>query len=54
MHVVGLVARFQATPKEIHVEAVKIIFRYLKGTLDFGLWYPCSDNLTLVAYIDAV
>jgi hypothetical protein len=34
------VARFQATPKESHVLAVKWIFRYLKGTKEFGLWYP--------------
>jgi hypothetical protein len=32
MHTVGQVARFQATPKESHVLAVKRIFRYLKGT----------------------
>jgi hypothetical protein len=32
MQEVGQVARFQATPKESHVLAVKSIFRYLKGT----------------------
>ena len=32
MQAVGKVARFQATPKESHVLAVKRIFRYLKGT----------------------
>jgi hypothetical protein len=32
MQAVGQVARFQATPKESHVLAVKRIFRYLKGT----------------------
>jgi hypothetical protein len=32
MQEVGHVARFQATPKESHVLAVKRIFRYLKGT----------------------
>ena len=32
MQVVGHVERFQATPKESHVLAVKRIFRYLKGT----------------------
>jgi hypothetical protein len=39
MQVVGQVARFQAAPKESHVLAVKRIFRYLKGTKEFGLWY---------------
>jgi hypothetical protein len=32
MQEVGQVVRFQATPNESHVLAVKIIFRYLKGT----------------------
>jgi hypothetical protein len=32
MQAVGNVARFQATPKESNVMAVKGIFRYLKGT----------------------
>ena len=40
MQEVGLVARFQANPKEAHVLAIKRIFRYLKGTIEFGLWYP--------------
>ena len=32
--VVGMVSRFQATPRESHVQVVKRIFRYLKGTMD--------------------
>ena len=39
MQVVGQVTRFQATPKKNHVLAVKRIFRYIKGTKHFGLWY---------------
>ena len=49
---VGLVARFQAAPKENHVQAVKIIFRYLKGTIDLGLWYPNNNSFSLKAYLD--
>jgi hypothetical protein len=30
--------------------AVKIIFRYLKETKYYGLWYPKGNNLYLVAY----
>nr|GEZ48640.1 hypothetical protein [Tanacetum cinerariifolium] len=38
-----LCARYQANPKESHIIAVTRIFRYLKGTLSLGLWYPkCS------------
>ena len=53
MQAIGQVARFQATPKETHVLAVKRIFRYLKGTIDFGIWYPKGNDLTLVSYTDA-
>ena len=53
MQAIGLVARFQANPKEAHVLTIKRIFRYLKGTTKFGLWYPKGNELTLVAYTDA-
>jgi hypothetical protein len=53
MQAVGQVERFQATPKETHVMEVKRIFRYLKGTKDYGLWYPKGNDLSLVAYTDA-
>ena len=52
MQTIGQVARFQAAPKETHIIAVKRIFMYLKGTLDFGLWYPKGNDLTLIAYSD--
>ena len=51
--VVGMVDRFQDAPKESHVQAVKIIFRYLKGTIDLGLWYPSKKSFSLMAYSDA-
>eukprot|EP00253_Pinus_taeda_P030559 PITA_30559 len=53
MHAVGIVGRFQANPKETHLQAVKRIFRYLQGTQNYGLWYPRDTDLTLHAYIDA-
>jgi hypothetical protein len=52
MQAVGQVARFQATPKESHVLAVKRIFKYLKGIEEFGLWYPKGKYLSLIAYTD--
>ncbi|KAK7407582.1 hypothetical protein VNO78_09535 [Psophocarpus tetragonolobus] len=33
------VGRYQATPKESHMNAVKRILKYLKGTMDVGLRY---------------
>ena len=52
MQDVGLVARFQSAPKETHVAAVKRIFKYLKGTMEYGLWYPKGQDFTLKAFID--
>jgi hypothetical protein len=49
---VGQVARFQEEPKESHVLAVKRIFRHIKRTKEFGLWYPKGKDLSLIAYID--
>ena len=37
MHAVFQVARFQASPKDSHLLAVKRIFKYLKGTTEYGL-----------------
>jgi hypothetical protein len=53
MQEIGHVARFQAAPKESHVMTVKRIFKYLKGTEEFGLWYPKGIDLSLIAYTDA-
>jgi hypothetical protein len=52
MKVVGQIARFQVEPKETHVLVVKRIFIYIKGTTNFGLWYPKGNELTMVSYID--
>jgi hypothetical protein len=52
MQTVGQVAQFQAAPKESPVLVVKRIFRYLKGTKEFGLWYSKGKDLSLIAYTD--
>jgi hypothetical protein len=52
MHVIGMVGRYRATPKQSHLLAVKRIFRYLKGTMDYGLWYPMNQNFQLSVYSD--
>ena len=43
---VGIVARFQVDPKETLLASMKRIFRYLKGTMEYGLWYDRSNNFT--------
>ncbi|GJS33972.1 ribonuclease H-like domain-containing protein [Tanacetum coccineum] len=46
-------ARYQARPTEIHLKEVKRIFRYLKGTINMGLWYPKNSAFELTAFSDA-
>nr|GEY85512.1 retrovirus-related Pol polyprotein from transposon TNT 1-94 [Tanacetum cinerariifolium] len=46
-------ARYQENLNEHHVSAVKRIFRYLKGTINSGLWYPKDSGFDLTAYSDA-
>ncbi|GJS54240.1 retrovirus-related pol polyprotein from transposon TNT 1-94 [Tanacetum coccineum] len=50
---VCMCARYQAKPIEKHLHAVKRIFRYLKGTIDMGLWYSKDSFITLTTYADA-
>nr|GFA59438.1 hypothetical protein [Tanacetum cinerariifolium] len=42
----------KANPNEHHVSAVKRIFRYPKGTINLGLWYPKDSGFDLTAYSD--
>nr|GEV88862.1 retrovirus-related Pol polyprotein from transposon TNT 1-94 [Tanacetum cinerariifolium] len=41
-----------AKPIEKHLQAVKRIFRYLKGTINMGLWYSKDTDMSLIAYAD--
>ncbi|GKD11057.1 retrovirus-related pol polyprotein from transposon TNT 1-94 [Tanacetum coccineum] len=46
--------RYQAKPTEKHLHAIKRIFRYIKGTIHMGLWYPKDSGFALRAFADAV
>ncbi|GJR26217.1 retrovirus-related pol polyprotein from transposon TNT 1-94 [Tanacetum coccineum] len=50
---VCLCARFQEDPKTSHLEAVKRIFRYIKGTTHLGLWYPKGSGIETIVYADS-
>ncbi|GKB35886.1 putative ribonuclease H-like domain-containing protein [Tanacetum coccineum] len=53
MFAVCACARFQVTPKTSHFNAVKRIFRYLKGQPKLGLWYPRDSPFDLEAFSDS-
>ncbi|GJS78324.1 hypothetical protein Tco_0728205 [Tanacetum coccineum] len=50
---VCMCARYQASPTKKHLEALKHVFRYLRGTINWGLWYPKDTAMALTAYADA-
>ncbi|GKB02010.1 retrovirus-related pol polyprotein from transposon TNT 1-94 [Tanacetum coccineum] len=49
MFSVCLCARFQEDPKVSHLEVVKRIFRYIKGTTHLGLWNPKGTGIEIIA-----
>nr|GEU53515.1 Gag-Pol polyprotein [Tanacetum cinerariifolium] len=46
-------ARYQSRTTEKHLKEVKRIFRYLRGTVNMGLWYPKGFSFGLIAFSDA-
>ncbi|GJR05936.1 retrovirus-related pol polyprotein from transposon TNT 1-94 [Tanacetum coccineum] len=51
--VVCMCARYQASPTKKYLEALKRVFWYLRGTINWGLWYPKDTAMALTAYADA-
>ncbi|GAU47720.1 hypothetical protein TSUD_285070 [Trifolium subterraneum] len=53
---VGIVSRFMDKPKSSHLIAVKRILRYVKGTIDYGVFFPANDRKNeckLMGYTDS-
>jgi hypothetical protein len=50
---VSACSRHQVTPLNSHLNAVKKIFKYLKGQPNLGLWYPKESPFRLEAYSDS-
>ncbi|GJV58810.1 retrovirus-related pol polyprotein from transposon TNT 1-94 [Tanacetum coccineum] len=53
IYAVCLCVRYQAKPIEKHLNVVKQIFRYLKGTINTGIWYSKDTGMSLTTYSDA-
>ena len=55
-YVTGIVGRYSANPKRCHWELLKRVFRYLKGTRDWGITYNGSGigmDMNFLGYTDA-
>nr|GEU68231.1 uncharacterized mitochondrial protein AtMg00810-like [Tanacetum cinerariifolium] len=49
---VCMCAWYQEKPTKKHLHAVKRIFKYLRGTINRGLWYPKDYSIALTTYAD--
>ena len=49
---VKVCAKYQANPKESHMITLKRVIKYVKTTVDFGVWYSKDTNDVLVGYSD--
>jgi hypothetical protein len=50
---VGVVNQFMQTPRKPHLDAVKCILRYIKHTLQCGIFYEAKSQLQVHGYTDA-
>ncbi|GJT13370.1 hypothetical protein Tco_0860412 [Tanacetum coccineum] len=53
VHATCYCARYQARPTKKHLTMVKRIFRYLKNTINMGLWYSKDTGFKLTAFSDS-
>jgi hypothetical protein len=51
--VVNLIARYISSPTRRHWKVVKHILRYLKGTMDLGLFFSNVSRSDLIRYANA-
>ena len=49
---VELCAWFKQDPREVHLTAVKRIFRYLIGTSNLGIYFKYIKDFMLISYCD--
>ena len=47
---VNTLSQYLVQPRRVHLVAAKHVMRYLKGTIDFGLYYDGSHEYRLYGY----
>ncbi|XP_020265764.1 uncharacterized protein LOC109841261 [Asparagus officinalis] len=50
---VGVMSRYMQKPKKPHLEAIRRILRYIKGTVNYGLIYKKGEECEVYGYCDA-
>jgi len=51
-YAVGVVSQFMQTPRKPHLDAVRCILRYIKHTLQCGIFYEAKSQLQVHGYTD--
>lgn len=51
--VVNKLSQFSTTPTDVHWLILKCVFRYLQGTVHFGLHIQCNETLNVTGFSDA-
>jgi len=52
-YAVGVVSQFMQTPRKPHLDAVRRILKYIKHTLQCGIFYEAKSHLQVHGYTDA-
>ena len=48
------VSKFLSNPRRSHWDVVKWIFRYFRGTIDYGIMFSIQQSVpSVVGYVDA-
>ncbi|KAL5770613.1 hypothetical protein ACOSP7_014767 [Xanthoceras sorbifolium] len=48
-----LLSRFMHSPSNVHFGIAKRVFRYLKATVEYGIWFKVGEELILKGYADS-
>ncbi len=52
-YAIGMVSQFMQTPRKPHLDAMKRILKYIKHTLQCGIFYEAKSQLQVHGYTDA-
>jgi len=52
-YAVGVVSQFMQTPQKPHLDAMRCILKYIKHTLQCGIFYEAKSQLQVHGYTDA-
>lgn len=50
---VGVLSHYMDSPSQIHLQATKRILCYIKGTVDGGIFYNCTNDFALFGFSDS-